>query len=83
MGPRIVERMTNEIRILAWRECITTLMVFYHQIRDMLIHVTNESFKKGLSLPLLIQRIASKFLEAYFSSTIDEKVENFFKPPGD
>jgi hypothetical protein len=81
--PREVKRMTDEIRVLVWNECLSTLMVFYHRIRDILLQAADESLKEELSLPLLIQRIVSKFLEAFFSSAIDEKVENFFKPPGD
>ena len=77
---RLVKRMTDEIRVLVWYECLTTLMVFYHRIRDILLQAAAECLKKELSLPLLIQRIVSKFLEAFFSSELDEKVENFFKP---
>lgn len=77
--PRMVKRMTDEIRVLVWYECLSTLMVFYHRIRDILLQAADECLKNELSLPLLTQRIVSKFLEAYFSGAIDEKVENFFK----
>jgi len=81
--PRVLKRMTDEIRVLVWHECLSTLMVFYHRIRGILLQAADECLKEELSLPLLTQRIVSKFLEAFFSSAIDEKVENFFKPPGD
>jgi hypothetical protein len=81
--PRVVKRMTDEIRVLVWYECLSTLMVFYHRIRDILLQAADECLKGELSLPLLKQRIVIKFLEAFFSSELDEKVENFFKSPGD
>jgi hypothetical protein len=81
--PRVVKRMTEEIRVLVWHECLSTLTIIYHRIRDILLQAAAECLKKELSLPLLIQRIVSKFLEAFFSSELDEKVENFFKSPGD
>jgi hypothetical protein len=81
--PRVVKRMTEEIRVLVWHECLSTLTIFYHRIRDILLQAADECLKEELSLPLLIQRIVSKFLEAFFSSELDEKVENFFKSPGD
>jgi len=58
-------------------------MIFYHRIRDILLQTADECLKSDLSLPLLTQRIVRKFLEAFFSSELDEKVENFFKSPGD
>lgn len=76
---RMVEKITNEIRVFAWHECITTMMVFYHEIRDFAIKVIDESFKKELSLPLLFQRLFIELLEKYFSKEINEKAENFFR----
>ncbi len=81
--PRVLKRMTDEIRVLVWHECLSTLMIFYHRIRGILLQAADECLKEELSLPLLTQRIVSKFLEAFFSRAIDEKVENFFKPAGD
>lgn len=77
---RTVKRSTDEIRILVWHEFTSTLMISYHGIRDILPGAADECLQEDLSLPLFIQRMVNKFLEAYFSSVIDEKMENFFKP---
>ena len=75
-----VETITREIRVFAWHECITALMVSYPKIRDMLIHAAAESFKERVSLSILVQRIVLEFLRLYFSGEIGEEVKNLFLP---
>lgn len=74
----MVENIHHEMRLLAWNEFISRLMVAYPAIRDMVLWVVEESFKAPVSLPLLLQRMVTGFLEAYFSPVIHETFENFF-----
>lgn len=79
MDIRVVERITNEIRVFAWHECITTMMVSCHRIRDLVINAADVSFKNRVSIPLLIQCVLTELVQNYFSKSIDEKAGNFFK----
>ncbi len=77
----VVEHHINQLRLLAWYEFLTTVMVSYPVIRDLVLRVVSQGLRGPVSLPFMVQRLIGAFLNAYFTPPVNESLENFFPPP--
>ncbi len=78
LGPS-AERLSNEIRVFAWHECITTLMVSFPRIRDILVRGCTECFgADSVSAVELITGVGVGFCEEYVGDVIGEDASNLF-----
>lgn len=71
-------RVTDEILVFAWHECITTLMVYFPRVRLMLTDAASRVFgaREQASIIGLVQEVGVEFGRVYFSAAIGEQARN-------
>lgn len=80
IDPFQVTKLSDQICVFAWHECLTTILVNFPNIRNNIIEISSEVFREPcISSVTLVRNNGVGLLKKYFSSEANENIDYFFK----